>query len=254
MKSILSILITLLISAISFSQDGFKPVGSYEKGNAYYTDGEYEKAIAEYENIINQEKVSPELYYNLGCAWYKQGDLPKAILSFERAKKLSPTDKDINFNLDLAYTKTVDDINPLPEIFIVTWWRNLFNLLSVDSWAILSIILLISGLLLFIVYFVSDNLNFRKTGFSLGSILIVVCVLTFILTQAHYNFLNNQKSGIIIVPTLTVKGAPDESGTDLFVIHEGTKVLIKDMVGKWSEIKLQNGEKGWIRFSDIEII
>lgn len=37
----------------------------------------------------------------------------------------------------------------------------------------------------------------------------------------------DRTGAIVMSPTVTVKSTPDESGTELFVLHEGTKVLWK---------------------------
>ena len=50
---------------------------------------------------------------------------------------------------------------------------------------------------------------------------------------------------------VTVKSSPDKSGTDLFQLHEGTKVSVKSSLGKWIEIKLGNGSIGWVEKDDI---
>ena len=50
---------------------------------------------------------------------------------------------------------------------------------------------------------------------------------------------------IIFSPVVSGKSSPDSSGTDLFVLHEGTKVNINDEVGEWFEIRLSDGNKGW---------
>ena len=51
-----------------------------------------------------------------------------------------------------------------------------------------------------------------------------------------------------------MKSSPSESGTDLFVLHEGTKVYLMDRVGEWSEIRLEDGNRGWIPTDKLEII
>ena len=38
----------------------------------------------------------------------------------------------------------------------------------------------------------------------------------------------------------------DASGTDLFVLHEGTKVSVRSTLGDWSEIALEDGNVGWM--------
>nr|HPG56048.1 SH3 domain-containing protein [Candidatus Enterocola sp.] len=55
-------------------------------------------------------------------------------------------------------------------------------------------------------------------------------------------------------PTATIKSSPDNSGTDLFVLHEGTKLTIKSVLGDWSEITTEDGNTGWILSKSIEKI
>ena len=71
--------------------------------------------------------------------------------------------------------------------------------------------------------------------------------LSFIFSVSSYREYSRQKSGIIFTPTVTVKSSPAETSVDLFVIHEGTKVQITDKVEGWSEVRLANGNVGWIR-------
>ena len=63
------------------------------------------------------------------------------------------------------------------------------------------------------------------------------------------------ENAIIMAPSVTVKSTPNEGGTDLFIIHEGRKVMIKDDTMKeWKEIQLEDGNAGWVPTSVIEII
>ena len=57
-----------------------------------------------------------------------------------------------------------------------------------------------------------------------------------------------------MVPSVNGKSSPDNSGTDLFVIHEGSKVTVEDEMGDWFEIKLSDGNKGWIPSGSLEVI
>lgn len=50
------------------------------------------------------------------------------------------------------------------------------------------------------------------------------------------------------------KVPPDRSSKDIFVLHEGTKVTVKDSLGDFREIIISDGNKGWIEASAIEMI
>ena len=55
-------------------------------------------------------------------------------------------------------------------------------------------------------------------------------------------------------PTVTVKSSPDEKGSDKFVIHEGTKVILLDELNNWVKISIANGSNGWVEKQCFEII
>jgi tetratricopeptide (TPR) repeat protein len=93
-------------------------VDEFERGNTYYREGQFERAVDAYEKILSQGVTSPALYFNLGNAYYRTGKNALAILAYERALHLEPNDPDIKHNLDLANLKTVDRIEPLPELFL----------------------------------------------------------------------------------------------------------------------------------------
>jgi hypothetical protein len=66
--------------------------------------------------------------------------------------------------------------------------------------------------------------------------------------------LKNHAEGIVFTPTVTVKSSPDPSSIDLFVLHEGSKVVVQDSIGGWIEVKIANGSQGWIQSADIRKI
>jgi hypothetical protein len=64
-----------------------------------------------------------------------------------------------------------------------------------------------------------------------------------------------RESAIIMDPSVTVRSTPSTSGTELFILHEGKKVIIKDDSMKdWKEIEIEDGNIGWLPASAIEQI
>ena len=177
------------------------------------------------------------------------------MLNYERALLLNPGDADIRFNLDLARSKTVDQITPTSEVFIVTWMKNITNLMSEKEWGttgIVAFLLLLAGLALYIF---GNRLILKKVGFIAAVLFLVVCVCANIFAGGQKNKVIDRKSAIVMEPTITVKSTPNESGTDLFVLHEGTKVYIEDNSMKgWKEIRLEDGKEGWLPTTSIEVI
>jgi len=69
----------------------------------------YEKAILNYEKIINDGRIrNARLYYNLANAYFLKEDIARAILNYRRAERLNSSDTNIQKNLAFARSKTVD--------------------------------------------------------------------------------------------------------------------------------------------------
>ena len=86
------IFITILLIS-GFLGANAQPLNLFKEANNYYAANEFDKAVKNYESIINQGYESAQLYFNLGNACYKNGELTKAILYYERAKLLAPNDE-----------------------------------------------------------------------------------------------------------------------------------------------------------------
>ena len=219
-----------------------------------YVNGNYQQAIAQYEALL-KNGASAELYYNLGNAYYRTENITRAVLNYERALLLSPGDRDIRFNLQLARSKTIDKIVPESEMFFITWYHALVNLMSVDGWARMAIISLALVIILFLLYLFSEPIWLRKIGFFGGFLLLLFFVLSNLFAYQQKQNLLYRKGAIVIAPSVTVKSTPAQNGTDLFILHEGTKVTIIDgAMSDWKEIRLADGKEGWIERKRIELI
>lgn len=230
--------------------------GAITKANAdsAYARQQYQQAIKDYEELLH-DGVSAELYYNLGNAYYRTDNITRAVLNYERALLLSPGDGDIRFNLQMARSKTIDKITPESEMFFVTWYHALVNIMSVDGWARTALVSFALAIVLALAYLFSARIWVRKVGFFGGLAFIAVFILANLFAYQQRQELVNRTGAIIISSAVPVKSTPSRSGTDLFILHEGTKVEITDGTMRgWKEIRVADGKEGWIETSKIEII
>lgn len=248
----LSLIFILFVAA--FVQMASAAVTKKEADAAYQKE-DFSGAIKMYEEILETQGESAAIYYNLGNAYYKSKNIAKAVLNYERALLLSPGNSDIRFNLEMARSKTVDQIIPTAEVFIVTWYKNLANTLNEKSWGYVGIFSFILCLVMLSFYIFGKRLWLRKTGFIAAAALLAVTICSNIFAGRQKTELVSRTGAIIMEPSVSVKSTPTESGTDLFVLHEGTKVYIDDdSMKEWKEIRLEDGNIGWVKTSSIEII
>ena len=248
MKKIILFLFVTIYSITTFGQTKIQ-------ADSAYTNNDFVKAAELYESILENQGESADIYYNLGNSYYKMDNIAKAILNYERALLLNPGDSDIRFNLELAQSKTVDKVIPMSEIFFVTWIKSLTNSMSEKGWALIGIVTFILVLAALSLYFFGKKIILKKIGFISAVFLLVICVIANLCASTQKKKIMKHDYAIIMAPSITVKSTPNDKGTDLFILHEGHKVMIKDDTMKeWKEIQLEDGNAGWVPASVIEII
>ena len=245
-------LVLLILCLLSFSAPSYSATKA--EADSAYAREDYKQAAEIYEQIAKQGNDA-DIYYNLGNAYYREKNYPRAILNYERALILSPGDADIRFNLDLARYKTIDKIAPAGEMFFVTWYHAAINMQSTDGWAVTAIVILLVALSLLLLYMLSSRLLMRRIFFYSFILMMFLFLASFLFAWQQKQMGENHNTAIVMTPAVTVKSTPATNGTDLFVIHEGTKVNISDDSMKaWVKITLDDGKVGWIETTQIERI
>lgn len=224
------------------------------KANDFYTKTQYQDAINTYNNILELGYESPEIYYNLGNAYYKEKGIALAILNYEKAVQLAPNDEDILYNLQLTNRLVVDKIEVLPVFFVTGWIRNLKSMFTSDLWAIISLVSFILILVFISIFLYSRSIGLKKLSLVFTFFIVIISTISLIFSYQQKQAILIGNTAIVTSPTVTVKSSPDISGTDLFVVHEGTKVWIDDKISDWNEIKLSDGSIGWLKAENIEVI
>lgn len=248
--------VTLLLSLGASMNIQAKDLDSlWTAGVQAYTDGKFSDASAAWTSIEESGQKSAKLYYNLGNAWFKQGNYPKAILNYERALRLDPSYSDVRYNLEFTSNFVQDKIEPVPEFILKSVARKVCYVMGSNAWAVIFLVLLAAALVMGLLFLLGSSVGKRRAGFYCGIVLLLLSAgaLSFSIWQKSDSVKTD--TAIVMSPVSSVKSSPSSgSSKDLFVIHEGTKVTILDEVGTWRNISLADGRQGWIPASDIEII
>lgn len=245
-KYILLLIVTMFTSVISFASSVLEV-----KAEKAYANKNYKETIKIYEEITAGGYQSYKLYYNLGNAYYKNNQLGKAIYNYELAKKLQPNNQDVKTNLRIANEKTIDDIESKENFFLSAIKSGLVSALSTTGWAWLSIISCLLFLGLSFLFITSGKVIIKRLSFFLG----LMCLIVFIssMTLGFAALRNKTQINFAIITSREVKilEEPNSSSTSKFSLHEGTKVKVIETNTDWTNIKLENGNEGWVKTSDV---
>lgn len=222
--------------------------------NAYGA-ADYQKACTDWLAIEALGQESPRLYTNIGSAYFKDGDLAHAVLYYERALKLDPSFEDAEYDLRYVRTFLQDKIETVPEFFLTCWLRSVRESVGSDVWAVLFLVMLAVALAGVLLLLLARSSSWKRAGFAAGivALLLSLSSLAFALgSKADYM---EQDSAVVLSAVSVVRSSPDAvAGSDLFVLHEGTLLEIRDSVGEWCNVELADGRQGWVRMAEIEVI
>ena len=229
-------------------------IDKFKQGVGFYSDIKFYEATEVWTELHNTGYRSAALNYNIANAYFKSANIPEAILFYERAYLLAPTNEDINYNLQVARTFIVDRFQEIPELFFVRWFNTAALLISSNSWAVIGIIAFVICLISVSLYIYSLKYLYKVIGFWAAVFCLFFSITSVVLSSKNSSLINNSRKAIVFSPTVSGKSSPDASGSDLFILHEGSKVSIEEKVGEWLEIRLSDGNKGWVPENCLEII
>lgn len=223
------------------------------EADALARDGKYAEAVDAYEAILAEGRESAALYYNLGYSYFKQGMLGKSILNFERSKLLNPSDADVDVNLEQAYALT-DKMQEVEPLLLARLWGSVCNLLSSDGWAVAFVVFFALALAGVGCFLLLDSVAARKFGFFSAILLLCAAVFSVSVSLRKRAQIEDGADAIIMVSSVNLTTSPDKNATQMAVLHEGTKVRIVDALGEWIEVRLKDGNVGWLRRAEVEKI
>lgn len=112
------------------------------------------------------------------------------------------------------------------------------------SWSILSLVALLAALGLFLLYLLAQRLPLRKAGFYGTLVAFLLFVVTTWFAAGERHEILDDTQAVVMTASTAVKSSPDKSSTDLFVLHEGTKVTVTDRLDDWCEVVIADGKRG----------
>lgn len=221
-----------------------------EQADSAYKAGNYKEAVRLYESALKTEK-SAETYYNAGNAYFRLDDYPRAILNYERALRINPSDEDAAYNLDLCRTKITDRFDRYPEMFFITWFKQLAYGHSADAWGNYGLCALLFCLIGFGVYRFGISLRLRKTGFAVGVIFLVATIVLEVFAALQDHKYRNETKAVVMSETPFL---PDDGkNAAKRTLHEGATLIVLDEgVDGETQVELPDGKTGWVKEKSLE--
>ncbi len=216
-------------------------VGLYAEGNDLYRSGDFAGARERYEAAVATGVADPRLLYNLANAAYKTGDLGIAILWYERALRQAPRDEDITANLRLL-RRIKRDRDPEPASGIVGAFGRALLWPTLNE---VAVVWMLSLILLFCVAAWRRWQGLTRIGRAIP-MAATLCLIVGGYAATRFDRDANHLAAIITQGQGIARSGPDAGQTEVFVIHEGTKVIVERTEAGWYLVRLASGLGGWL--------
>lgn len=245
-----SVYILLVLTSFVFGQNE----QLFEKANGLYNNEKYSDAILVYDQILSTKKHSASLYFNKANAHYKLNQIAESIYNYEKALQLDPSNEDVLTNLAFANNMRIDKIDRIPTTGFSKLFTSVVNLISFDTWAILSVVFVLIFVGCFVLYSTSKYTSKKRIYFVVALVGLFLSACSISLAYQQESNVKHDKHAIVFAKESNVKTEPKFNSEAAFVLHEGTKVKIFETFDGWTKIRLTNGSVGWIISEDIRAL
>lgn len=238
--------ILLFILAFQFVSANESVDATFKKANDLYNKERYEQAVQLFERILTHGNESADLYFNIANCYYKSGKIAPSIYNYEKALLLSPNDNAVQTNLAFAQKMTIDEVKIVPEVGFKQMIKAFTSKLHYETWAWIAVFLSFLTLLAFLGYYFGNTVFLKRSFFSLVLIFLIGMGTTVFAAFLQKKFDANYNPAIVFAEATTLKAEPKNSSEDVATLHEGTKVLVIQTLGNWTQVELTDKTKAWI--------
>lgn len=226
----------------------------YNRGNRLYEEGEYDKAVEAYMELVGSGVSNGFLFYNLGNAHFKRGEIGRAILWYSRAQRIIPRDVDVATNLEFARKVRPDKIEVISRTVLVRGLRKILTSFSLSEIGLITSVLyfLTAFLIVLLMLTKRSNVRFLAGRLSLGFIILLLASLVWLGGRGYQE--GRSEKCVILATQVDAMSGPGEEYTKVMSLHEGTEAQVEEEREGWYLIKLQDGNGAWVPAGAVEMI
>lgn len=219
----------------------------FDNANETYDKGRFEEAIVLYEELIEADVVSPEVFYNLGNAYYRMGKLGPAIANFERTLQIDPGFDNAQENLRACVRQTKRHLErPLPpdwEQSLLFWHYNLkpetTRTLAIECW---------------ITFWIVMGIRQWKRLPYIGYVTILLAIVAIAFGGSAWVKAHPSRLAVASREVVFVHYGTSDEETVRFELYDGDRVTVDESTDEWSRVTTIDGERGWARKDSLTFV
>ena len=228
---------------------------TFEAGNRAYWEGDYQRAIEQWERLVELGVWDADVFYNLGTAYAREGRIGPAILNFERALLIDPGNVEARENLQalrqwVAHRRTEAgedaDLDP-PR----TFWMSLLARVTPMQVTVPFLICWVGFFLMLSVRRLTEREVARLAISIVAVVLGAGAIVGGALVAGKASYDHEVREAIATrTERAPLYEGPGEAFHRVGDVREGDRLRVLDREGEWMLLRDQRGLEGWGRDSD----
>ncbi len=223
------------------------PRDLFQQGNTAYEAGRFGEAVDLYTRALADVRAA-ELFYNRGNAYFKQGELGRALADYLRGYALKPNDPDIKNNIAFVRQFRPDKNTTPASPFLAALRAGFVVLPAAVTRLVLGGCFFLLALVL-ALYFITNKKVF---GFVSSGLALVF--LYFLVAALFWQALTAPNQAVVVVPEAIVRSGPGPEYKEIAAVHDGLEVRIIEEGRGYRLIQLPGGVGGWVEAAAVERI
>jgi tetratricopeptide (TPR) repeat protein len=222
------------------------PEERFFEGSAAYRSGAYEQAEEVYRTLLDDGLTNGHVLYNLGNSLYRQEKLGAAMVAWRRAEVLLPRDPDVSANLERSRARTVERTGAVATVRPVFFWQ---RELSPREGTRLGATVVGLGFCLLLLG------RWRRVELRIAGVSVVALGVVAALAGLDERCtLSATPPGIVLQTEVVAWSAVGRQGVELFALHEGAEVRVRERAGAEVQVELSDGRRGWLPLAAVGVI
>ncbi len=234
--ALFALLLLLFVGGLTLRADFAST--EFERANKLYEQNKFTDAVATYDYLIADGKVSAAVFFNRGNAFFKQNQIGKAIASYRQAEKMAPRDPEVRANLQFARNLAGSATLKTER------WKNWLDRLTVNEWTALVTITfwLLFALLAVVQWRTELKRTLNRFIFALAAILLLLAIPLGLSIQDFYS----SKVAIVTAREAVVRNGPLDESQIAFRAADGAELSVLDSKDEW--LQVSDGRRvGWMK-------
>lgn len=232
-------LLALLLAA-------FTRAATLEEANTLYKAGDYARAAAACDALIQADGPTASRLYNLGNARFRLKEYGPAILAYERALVLTPRDADIRANLKIARDAASANDTPASQ----AWWEYPLQWCSLHEWSWLTAIAAALIALAALTWGFAGSRRLRLKPAILSTLTLGI-LLSSLGGFALWHRRSEKLLGIVTAAKPVLRLSPFATAESAGDCPPGRTVQLGERVPGWVHVKLRGSPTtGWLPESE----